>query len=467
MKLRVFGDVRVPGDKSISHRALMLAAAASGESRLSGLLDGADCRSTAAVLRQLGCEIPEIPEGGGETRITGRGLDSWTAPTDILDCGNSGTTARLMLGLLAGRPFSAALTGDESLRARPMRRITEPLASMGASTTELDLQDRLPLRLNGGALSPIDYRSPKASAQIKSAILLAGLSARVPVVVREPHRSRDHTERMLAHLGVDIESSAVNAESSHAHAGASRANAARGEEDAMWNQAGPGWKVRMEPRAYDLPALDLAVPGDPSSAAFLIALALLADDAELTIRGVCLNPTRTGFLRAIGAMGANIEINGGPDAAGEPTGDLLSRPARLRAIRVNGPDIPDMIDEIPMLAVLAARAEGETVIRGAAELRVKESDRIAALVFNLRAIGAQAEELPDGLVIQGSDRPLRGRVVTHGDHRIAMAFGVLAALPENDIGIDRREVVDVSFPGFWDVLGDLTTGAAPGPRSRA
>ncbi|HSU16335.1 3-phosphoshikimate 1-carboxyvinyltransferase [Longimicrobium sp.] len=430
MSFRISGDVRVPGDKSVTHRALMFAAAAQGESRLSGLLPGEDCRSTAAVLRALGCDVPPPPADGSEIVVRGRGIDAWRAPAEPLDCGNSGTTSRLMMGLLASRPFASVVTGDASLRGRPMRRITEPLASMGARFRELDAPDRLPIEVTGGGLHGIDYVSPKASAQIKSAVLLAGLGARVPVSVTEPALSRDHTERMLSALGAPVRTE-TSADGVRAVLGA-------------WGEP--------------LPPLDLRVPGDPSSAAFLAALALLADAGELRIRGVLANPTRTGFFSLARLMMGLLHWERGRAVGGEPVSDLVVRPSRLKAVQIGGDDIPAAIDEIPVLAILAARAEGETRITGAGELRVKESDRIAAVVAALRAIGAEAEELEDGLVIRGGDHPLRGRVTTHGDHRIAMAFGVLAALPGNEIEIDDRQCAAVSFPGYWELLDSLVRG---------
>ena len=428
MPFEIRGDVTVPGDKSITHRALMLAAAADGESRLSGLLPGEDCRSTASVLRALGCSVPPPPGDGSEIRVAGRGLDAWRAPSAPLDCGNSGTTARLMMGLLASRPFASVLTGDASLRGRPMRRITAPLAQMGARFRELDEADRLPIEIVGGPLTPLDYASPKASAQIKSAVLLAGLAAGVPASVTEPVLSRDHTERMLWSLGVP-----VHAEETEA-----------------------GVRAVLDAFTVALPPLELAVPGDPSSAAFVAALALLADAGELRVRGVCVNPTRTGFFDIVRRMGAVVEHQDERVEGGEPVADLVVRPARLAGVEVAPDEIPAAIDEVPVLAALAARAEGETRVTGASELRVKESDRIAALVAALRAVGAEAEELSDGLVVRGSDRPLRGRVTTHGDHRIAMAFGVLAALPGNEIEIDAPACAAVSFPGFWELIAGLS-----------
>jgi 3-phosphoshikimate 1-carboxyvinyltransferase len=429
MPLHVRGDARVPGDKSITHRALMLAAAAEGESRLSGLLPGEDCRSTAAVLRALGAAVPDPPADGREVRVRSGGLAAWREPAAALDCGNSGTTARLLMGLLAARPFAAVLTGDASLRGRPMRRITEPLVRMGAAFRELGAADRLPVEVRGGPLHGIDHRSPAASAQVKSAVLLAGLGGGVPVSVTEPQPSRDHTERMLRALGVEV-------------SGAAGAD---------------GWRVALRPTDR-LPPLELEVPGDPSSAAFLAALALLSDEGELRIPAVGVNPTRVGWIEIVRRMGGEVAVEAARVSGGEPVADLVVRPSRLRATEVGGAEVPAAIDEIPVLAVLAARAEGETRITGAGELRVKETDRIAALAANLRAVGAEAEELPDGLVVRGSDRPLAGRVPTFHDHRIAMAFGVLAALPGNAIEVEDPAVADVSYPGFWTVLRELAGG---------
>jgi len=430
MSFRITGTVTVPGDKSVTHRALMFAACARGDSRFSGLLPGEDCRSTASVLRALGCDVPDPPGDGSEILVRGRGLDGWRAPAAPLDCGNSGTTSRLMMGLLASRPFASVLTGDASLRGRPMRRITEPLARMGARFRELDAADRLPIEVTGGALSSLDYVSPKASGQIKSAVLLAGLGAGVRVSVTEPALSRDHTERMLAALGAPVRSEPVPG----------------GVRASLGAWSGP------------LPPLELRVPGDPSSAAFIAALALLAGGGELRIPGVLANPTRTGFFAIVKRMKGLLAWEHGRAVLGEPVSDLVVRPSLLRGVEVGAEQIPAAIDEVPVLAILAARAEGETRITGAGELRVKESDRIAAVVHNLRAVGAQAEELEDGLAVRGGDHPLRGRVATHGDHRIAMAFGVLAALPGNQIEIDDPECAAVSYPGFWEVLESLVRG---------
>lgn len=411
--------IGVPGDKSISHRALLLSALAQGESRLRGLLAGEDPRSTARVLRALGVAVPELEPYGSEIRIRGVGLRGMKAPPEPLYCGNSGTTARLLLGVLAGQAFRVVLDGDASLRSRPMRRVTEPLSAMGAELEELGEPDRLPLAIRGGRLRPIDYASPRASAQVKSALLLAGLTGAVDVRVTEPVLSRDHTERLLAAMGVPMET----------------------------GRAGGTWSA-LRPVEH-LDPLDLSVPGDPSSAIFFLALAALLPGRPLSVGQVCLNPTRTGALRVLERMGVDIEVHPGRQEGGEPTGDIIVSGARLRCAEIGGSEIPSLIDEIPILAVLAARAEGESRFTEASELRVKESDRIAVVAENLREIGVDVDELPDGLVVRGSRARLRGRIRTHGDHRIAMAFGVLACEPGNAIEIDDPSPAAVSYPGFW------------------
>ncbi|HEX6134856.1 MAG TPA: 3-phosphoshikimate 1-carboxyvinyltransferase [Longimicrobiales bacterium] len=423
-------DVHVPGDKSITHRALILAALATGRSRVRRPLVGADTRSTAGVLRALGAGVGEL---GEETVIEGAGLHGLRAADGVLDCGNSGTTARLLMGVLAGFPFADTLTGDASLRSRPMRRVTEPLSRMGATFEELGEPDRLPIRMRGGALRPLSHVSPQASAQVKSALLLAGLTGGVEVTVREPLPSRDHTERMLSRLGVALR------REQHADGGAS---------------------VTLSP-SPQLPAFDIEVPGDASSAAFLIAHALLAAPGPVRVRGVGLNPTRAGFLDVVRRMGGRIALENVRESCGEPIGDIIAERSALRGTIIGPAEIPSLVDEVPVLAVLAARAEGTTVVEGAAELRVKESDRIHALVSNLSRIGASVEERPDGLVVHGSSQPLAGTIRTEGDHRIAMAFGVLGAAAGTHIEIDERDVVDVSFPGFWEVLGQVAENSAP------
>jgi len=409
---RVGGVVRPPGDKSISHRVLMLAALARGKSELSGLLTGADVKSSARVLRQLGAEISRIQESG--VRVSGSRL---LAPSSRLYCGNSGTTARLILGILAGQKFSAMVTGDASLRRRPMRRVTEPLREMGAVIKERG--DGLPLTIRGGALRGLTYTSPVASAQVKSAILFAGLTGGVPVTIREPYRSRDHTERLFAHMGLGI----------HERGGA----------------------IVLEPTVgpSGLPAVNLSVPGDPSSAAFLIAAAVLAEDGELTIENVGVNPTRIGFLVVLERMGAQVERVNLRDEGGEPVADLLVRPAALKGTEVTAAEVPTLVDEVPVLAVLASRARGATVFREVGELRVKESNRLELVAANLRAVGAKAEARGNELHVEGGTQPPRGRVETALDHRLAMAFAVLGTLPGADVRLSEKRSVAISYPNFF------------------
>lgn len=414
--------LRVPGDKSISHRALMLAALGRGTSRVRGLLRSADVRSTAGVLRALGATIPELE--AAELVIGGVGLRGLRAPATALDCGNSGTTTRLMAGVIAGAGISARFEGDASLSGRPMRRIAAPLEAMGARV-ELPTHGGLPMTVRGGALRGITWHAEVASAQVKSAILLAGLVANVPVEVHEPAATRDHTERMLRARGVDV----------------------RVE----------GLDVVLLPSAR-LEAGDMDVPGDPSSAAFFAGLAALGGTAAVSMENVGVNPGRTGAFQVLRRMGASVRFEGVAEQGGEPVATVVAGPGPLRGTVITPDEVPSLIDELPLLACVAARAAGETRVTGAGELRVKESDRIAAVVANLRAIGAEAEELPDGFVVRGSDRPLGGRIVTHADHRIAMAFGVLGAVPGNAITLDDPSCVDVSYPTFWDDLARVRLG---------
>jgi 3-phosphoshikimate 1-carboxyvinyltransferase len=412
----VHGSIRVPGDKSITQRALLFAALAGGTSHLGGALTSLDARSCAKVLRQLGAIVSPL---SADQVVTVTGRRRFRRPHASLDCGNSGTTARLLLGLLAAHPFPATLTGDRSLRRRPMRRVTEPLGRMGARFEEPS-EDGLPLTVRGGRLTSLRYEMPVSSAQIKSALLLAGVAGGVSVGLREPTgRSRDHTERMLRAFGYSVE-----------------------ERDG-WIAFEPGGRV--EP-------FDLQVPGDPSSAAFLVGAALLAEGGTLAILGVGINPTRIGFLRVLARMGARVEVGARHEAGGEPVGDLLVTPAELRATTVNPEEIPGLIDEIPMLAALATRAAGVTTFHEVGELRVKESNRLELIASNLRAVGAQAEAVGNVLRVEGTDRPPAGRVRTDGDHRIAMAFAVLGTLPGARVQVDHPSSAEVSFPRFADTL---------------
>jgi 3-phosphoshikimate 1-carboxyvinyltransferase len=419
----VAGTVRAPGDKSITHRALLFGALARGTSHVGGALVSLDARSSARVLRQLGAEISPL-RAESVVSIGGRGR--LRRPEDTLDCGNSGTTTRLLLGLLAGHRFSATLTGDASLRRRPMRRVTAPLSRMGARFVEHG-GDGLPLTVRGGPLSPLRYEMPVSSAQIKSALLLAGVAGGVEVELREPHgRSRDHTERLLRAFGYRVE-----------------------ETD--------GW-IRFAPTGR-LEAFELQVPGDPSSAAFLVGAAVLAEGGELRIAGVGVNPTRTGFLTVLGRMGAGVAMEDATEHFGEPVADLVVRPARLRATEVLAGEIPGLIDEIPLLAVLASRAEGTTVFRQVGELRVKESDRLGLIAENLRSVGCRAEVSGDDLHVAGGAQPPRGPVRTAGDHRLAMAFAVLGTVPGARIRVDDMACAAVSFPRFPETLRSVRARA--------
>ena len=418
--LHVAGELLVPGDKSISHRSLICSALSEGTSRVRSILRSADVHSTAGVLRALGVDIPAL---GDDITITGVGLRGLRDATSDLDCGNSGTSTRLLAGVVAGSGVTGRFVGDSSLSRRPMRRIARPLEAMGARV-ELPENGGLPMTIRGGKLHDIEWVNETGSAQVKSCIMLAALCAGVEAKVVESPRSRDHTERMLASQGAEVW---VNEQS-----------------------------VLLHPVA-SLTPLDVTVPGDPSSAAFFAALAALAPRGEILLRRVCVNETRIGFLAALREMGGEIELVGRERIAGEWIADVYVRGgATLRGISIVREAIPTLIDELPLVACLAAYAEGETRVTGAEELRVKESDRIAVVVGNLRTLGADAEELPDGFVVRGTSPVLRGSVVTHGDHRMAMAFGILGALPGNEIEIDDPDCVAVSYPAFWSDLASVT-----------
>jgi len=426
--------VHVPGDKSLTQRALILSALAEGESRISGLLFGGDAESTANALRALGAGIPQIPSDGSEITVQGVGLGGLRSPGSQLDLGNSGTGARLLLGVLSGSAVETTMTGDESLRSRPMRRVTEPLRAMGACFDFLAEDGLLPIRLRGKRpLQEIDWSTPVASAQVKSSILLAGLTGGASALITEPEQSRDHTERIFRQVGVSTESRAV----------------------------ADGWRVEMHNPPNRISELDFRVPGDVSSAAFLLASAVLGGTAaSLDIVGVGLNPTRTAFLEVLERMGAEITVETDADDENlEARGTVSASLSSLTGTHVGAAEVPRMIDELPLVAVLGARAQGETSIRGAQELRAKESDRIDAVVRNLRVLGVDVEEHEDGLIVLGSDRPLKGRVEAFDDHRIAMAFGVLGAAPGNDIEVDDPHASGVSFPGFWELLRELGAGS--------
>lgn len=413
------GEVAVPGDKSISHRALMIGAIAEGETVIENFLAGEDCLATLSCLRALGVGITG-PEAG-RVRVEGRGLYGLSEPTDILDAKNSGTTMRLLLGILAGQPFFSVITGDASLRRRPMGRVVRPLRAMGAQIMARAGGELAPLAVSGGGLRSIEFASPVASAQVKSAVLLAGLYATGETVVTEPALSRDHTERMLALFGAPVRRD--------------------------------GLSVAVRGGAV-LKAVPVRVPGDISSAAFLLVAACIVPDAAVTVKGVGLNPTRTGILDVLRAMGARIEVKV-RDAGPEPWGDVTVYSAALRGTAVGGELIPRLIDEIPVLTVAAAYAAGETVIRDAAELKYKESNRLRTMAVELARLGADVEELPDGLVIRGG-KPLKGTVVeSHGDHRVAMALAVAGLAAAGETIIQNAGAINVSFPGFVAALTRL------------
>ena len=412
----------VPGDKSISHRALILAALAEGATTLEGLATGADVRSTMRALGLLGVRIEEE---GGRVLVHGAGARGFTTPAETIDCGNSGTTMRLLAGVLAGAGIAATLDGDESLRRRPMGRVLEPLRAMGSKATgtrgEGGDRERAPLRLAGGLLRGRDHRLPVASAQLKTALLLAGLGAEGPTRVWEPQLSRDHGERMLEAFGADL----------------------RRDAD--------GW-IGIRPGVLRSPGT-IGIPGDPSSAAFLIAAAILLPGASIELENVGLNPTRIGWIEVLRRMGARVDIEARGLAAGEPAGTIrASGGAALVATDVSAEEIPALVDEVPILAVVATQAKGTTRIRGAEELRVKESDRLAGIAASLRRMGAAIDETTDGLSIHGAT-PLSGAAVdADSDHRLAMSLAVAGRIAAGETTIDGAEWADVSFPGFYERL---------------
>ena len=407
------GSLTIPGDKSVSHRSVMFAALADGTSHIEGFLEGEDTRATARIFSQLGVRI-ETPSPSQRV-VHGVGIDGLKAPDAPLDCGNAGTGMRLLAGLLAGQSFDCTLIGDESLSGRPMRRVTGPLSQMGA---RIDTQDdgTPPLHVHGGqALHGIDFASPVASAQVKSAVLLAGLYAQGETCVTEPHPTRDYTERMLSAFGVDIAFS-------------------------------PG-KARLR-GGQRLRATDIVVPADFSSAAFYLVAASIIPGSELRLKQVGLNPRRTGLLHALRLMGADITEENPAEQGGEPVADLVVRYAPLKGARIPEELVPDMIDEFPALFVAAAAAEGQTVVTGAAELRVKESDRLAAMATGLRALGMQVDETEDGATLHGGGRLGSGTIESHGDHRIAMAFAIAGQISNGEVRINDIANVATSFPDF-------------------
>jgi 3-phosphoshikimate 1-carboxyvinyltransferase len=426
------GTVALPGDKSISHRSLMLAAMAVGESRIEGLLEGEDVLATAKALAAMGVEVKRV--GDRSWRVWGVGVGGLAEPADVLDLGNAGTGARLLMGLLAGHAFTAFMTGDASLRSRPMRRVMEPLSRMGAVFLSRS-GGRLPLALTGRTdLLPIVHASPIASAQVKSAVLLAGLHAPGCTTVSEPLASRDHTERMLAAIGAEIVSV---------------------EEEGSGRRVTITGQPELAPQSF-------VVPGDPSSAAFPAVAAALAAGSEVRLERVGLNPLRTGLYATLREMGAGITIENESLAGGEPVGDLVVRGGPLTGVEVPAERAPAMIDEYPVLAVAAALAQGTTIMRGLSELRVKESDRLATMAGGLAACGVRVETLGDDLIVQGGARPAGDAVIDAKlDHRIAMSFLVLGGLAAAPVTVGGAEAIETSFPGFTGLMNRLGAAIAP------
>ena len=416
------GQLAVPGDKSISHRAVMLGSIASGNTEIHHFLQGADCLSTISCFRRMGVEIENR---GNMVFVHGKGMRGLSAPSGMLDCGNSGTTMRLMSGILAAQPFPSTLTGDASIQKRPMKRIMEPLTQMGAHILSLRENGCAPLRIKPGKLHGIHYHTPVASAQVKSAILLAGLYGDGPTKVTEPALSRNHTELMLRHFGAEIASEDVTA--------------------------------AVMP-AKELYGIKVDVPGDISSAAYFIAAALMVPGSEVLIRNVGVNPTRDGMIRVCQAMGADLTLENVRGREAEPMADLLVRHSSLQGVEIGGEIIPALIDELPMIAAMACAAQGTTVIKDAAELKVKESNRIRIMVENLSAMGADIRETEDGMIIEGG-HPLHGASVdSHLDHRIAMTFAVTALIADGVTTIKDADCVRISYPGFYQDLSRLLEG---------
>lgn len=429
---RLRGEISPPPDKSISHRAVMFASLAEGKSIVRNFLRAEDPVSTINAFKRLGIEIEDARVKGQGSRdeiiIHGKGLHGLKEPFDVIDCGNSGTTVRLLSGILAGNPFFSILTGDDSLKQRPMARIINPLKEMGAEISARDGNKYLPMAIKGGQLRAIDYKMPVASAQVKSCLILAGLYADGITTITEPQKSRDHTERMLKSMGAKIE-----------------------VEDLTIRGEGQG------ARGKGLQPIDITIPSDFSSAAFFIVGALIVPDSEILIKNVCVNPTRTGLLDVIKNMGGDVRIENMRDVSGEPVADIYCKSAgSLKAVKISSDIIPTLIDEFPILCVLATQADGVTEIRGAEELRVKESDRIKSMASELKKLGVELEEYPDGISIKGKAF-LKGAVVeSYHDHRIAMSLAIAALVADGTMTINNASCVDISFPGFFEVLKSLS-----------
>lgn len=413
------GEITVPGDKSISHRSLMLGSISEGRTRIKGLLRGADCLSTMSCMRALGVSIDD---NGNEIVVHGVGLNGLKKPAQMLYTGNSGTTTRILSGILAGQPFETTLTGDSSIEKRPMKRIIDPLTLMNAEISSVKGNDCAPLSIKPSNLHGINYDSPVASAQVKSCILLAGLYADSPTTITEPALSRNHTELMLKAFGADIETG--------------------------------GFSATLTP-GNELHGQDVTIPGDISSAAYFLAGGLIGKDSDVFIRNVNINPTRAGIIKAIKSMGGFIEFYNERTISGEPVTDIYVKSSHLHGTEIGGKDIPTLIDEIPIIAVLAANADGQTIIKDAAELKVKESDRIKSISENLTKMGSDVMPTSDGMIIYGGAKLHSAKINTEKDHRIAMAFTIASIPLDEDNVLDDRDCVKISYPDFFETLDSL------------
>jgi 3-phosphoshikimate 1-carboxyvinyltransferase len=414
----LIGEISVPGDKSISHRSVMFGALAEGETTISNFLAGADCLSTISCFKQLGISI----ENNGSTiSVHGKGINGLKKPNEILDVGNSGTTIRLLLGILAGQNFKASLTGDSSIAKRPMTRVVNPLRLMGAAIDGNSGGEYTPLTIQGGELQPITYELPVASAQVKSAILLAGLQAEGQTTIIEPSKTRDHTERMIELFGGTIQTN--------------------------------GNEIKIAGK-QTLKAADVVVPGDISSAAFFMVAAAITENSEITLMNVGLNQSRTGIIEVMQAMGADITVEAISDI-GEPSGNITVRSSKLKSVEISGDLIPRLIDELPIIALLAVHAEGSTIIKDAAELKVKETNRIDTVVNELTKLGANVRATEDGMIINGGTKLHGGSVSSHGDHRIGMMLTIAGLVAEGNVELSNPAVIEVSYPQFFDHLSTL------------
>ena len=413
------GEIEIPGDKSISHRAVMFGSLAAGTTEITNFLQGADCLSTISCFQKMGISIKNK---GNKILIQGKGLHGLQKPDSVLDCGNSGTTTRLISGILCGQNFSSSVTGDASIQKRPMKRIIEPLTKMGGNITSLNHTGCAPLYIEKSFLKGITYHSPVASAQVKSSILLAGLYADSPTTVIEPALSRNHTEIMLSSFGASIKSEGLKA------------------------------SILPDPMLF---GQKIHVPGDISSAAYFIAAGLLVPGSEILLKNVGINPTRDGIIKVALSMGGKIELLNEKIEGGEKTADLLIRSSSLKGTCISGPIIPTLIDEIPIIAVIAAFAEGKTVIKDAAELKVKESDRIQVITDNLKILGCDIEATDDGMIIHGGKQLHGGIIDSHKDHRIAMSFAIADLMIDDEVTINDPDCVSISFPNFFTVLESL------------